>query len=543
MIGRHPSRASRGQVLVLFALGLVVLVGIAAITVDYGYWLQEKRSLQNAADAAAQAGVSELLKRPITADKQSAAARHALAYVDDQLGLGLRATGQFDCAATAAADPSGDGFGPEDGCTNYTGTNYTGPDRIVIRTPVDAASSCRGVAWGNRAVTVRVERASTRFFSRIYGGGDPRISVCATSAIQGGSLAVAVLKPNQTAPGVYATQPSNSTITMSLAGSDSFVRIWGGDIGVNSLFSAAGAPPPTSPNEPAYVKFMTAGPSGISDNHMLLTIDNPSPPTWDVIARQVRTEGPTPAEADDPYHAPIHLPGYLPIPGWGNDRYAALNATDAGTSPTTLAKGDPANGTCHDPLTGQTGVAPGKYNLIEVDTGARRWLCPGVFHFVHRNGSQGLQLASNSTIAGQGVTLVFESDSAASVSSGGALLLNCDPSADAACGSPQAAAPWTTDDVRHDIPIAIWIRPVPGCDPLQPACSDTVSSSVFVMSGGAGMNVRGLIYGPTDKMKIAGNGAHHGSGEIWAWTLEYKGNSTLDQVYEGGDDGYPLIVE
>jgi hypothetical protein len=44
-------------------------------------------------------------------------------------------------------------------------------------------------------------------------------------------------------------------------------------------------------------------------------------------------------------------------------------------------------------------------------------------------------------------------------------------------------------------------------------------------------------------MKIAGNSLHHGSGEIWAWTLEYKGNSNLDQVYEGSNDGYPLLVE
>lgn len=527
----------RGQVLVLFALGLVAFVGIAALATDYGYWLQEKRGLQNAADAAAQAGVSELLKRPITSAKQDAATEHAMEYVDDQLGLGLKANGQINCAAAAASDPAGNGFGPED-CTGYQG-----PDRIVIRTPVDATTSCRGVAWGNRAVTVRIDRRSTRFFSQIFGGANPQIDVCATSAIQGGSLAVAVLKPNQTAPGVFDTQPNNSTITMKLAGSDTFIRIWGGDVGINSLFSAAGAPPPQSPNQPAYVKFMTAGGTGISDNHMLMTIENPIPMTWDVTAKQVRTEGLTTAETDDLYHAPIHLPTYIPIPGWGNALYTSLAGADAGTAPSTVTSSDPANGTCTDPVGGLAGMAPGKYDLLAVGVGQRRWLCPGVFHFVKKNGTQGLQLASNSAIAGQGVTLVFESDSAARIDSGSALLLNCDPAGDAACGSPQAPGPWTTGDVRHDIPIAIWIEPVPGCDPLLVACSDSTSSAVFDMQGGAGMNVRGLIYGPTDNMKIAGNNLHHGSGEIWAWTLEYKGNSTLDQIYEGSDDGYPLIVE
>ena len=102
----RPTQGSRGQVLVLFGLGLLVFLGFAALTVDYAYWLSEKRLLQNAVDAAAQAGVSELVKRPITTDKQVAAARHAMSYVDDQIGLGLKANGQLICAADAAADPA-----------------------------------------------------------------------------------------------------------------------------------------------------------------------------------------------------------------------------------------------------------------------------------------------------------------------------------------------------------------------------------------------------------------------------------------------------
>jgi Flp pilus assembly protein TadG len=88
----------RGQVLVLFALALTVFIGAAALTVDFGFWLSEKRALQNAADAAAQAGISALLKRPITAAKRDAAADHAMLYLNDQLGLGL-APGEVHAAA------------------------------------------------------------------------------------------------------------------------------------------------------------------------------------------------------------------------------------------------------------------------------------------------------------------------------------------------------------------------------------------------------------------------------------------------------------
>ncbi|OGN87952.1 MAG: hypothetical protein A2X23_02550 [Chloroflexi bacterium GWC2_73_18] len=517
--------AGRGQVLVLFVIALTVLLAAAALAVDFAVWLTERRAMQNAADAAAQAGIAELLRRPITEAKRAAAAEHAMDYLDRQLALGL-APGEVTVAAAHALGDA-DGFGAEDG------TSYQGGDRLVIRTPVGSADSCRGGSWGSRALTVRVDHVSERFFSRILSSSDPHVGACATSAVFGGGLAVAVLKPNQTAPGVYATQPNNATITMKLAGQDSYVRIWGGDVGINSTFSAAGAPPPSSPNEPAFVKFMTS-----AENHMLATIEAPSPPTWSVEARQVRVEGASELESDDVYHAPVHLPGYIPIPPWGSDSFVQLVATDAGVTPITISKTTTPNGTCTDPVTDEAGIAPGKYDLIEVATGERRWLCPGVFHLVRKGGTQGLQLASNSTIAGQGVTLVFESDSVLRVDSGGALLLNV-----AAAGGETTAATWQTGSSFHDVPMTIWIEPVAGCDPLAPACSDSTSSDVFTIAGGAGLDLRGIIFGPTDKMKIAGNDLHHGSGEIWAWTIEYAGNSQLDQVYEGADDGYPLLVE
>ena len=55
----------RGQVLVLFALMLVVLLLVSALAVDYGGWLVTKRNYQNATDAAALAGAQQLT-RPLT---------------------------------------------------------------------------------------------------------------------------------------------------------------------------------------------------------------------------------------------------------------------------------------------------------------------------------------------------------------------------------------------------------------------------------------------------------------------------------------------
>ena len=70
-----PRRQSKGQVLALFALFLVVLIGATAVTVDYGTWLKSRRDYQNFADAAVLAG-GGFLSRPLDSTKQEHA-RHA----------------------------------------------------------------------------------------------------------------------------------------------------------------------------------------------------------------------------------------------------------------------------------------------------------------------------------------------------------------------------------------------------------------------------------------------------------------------------------
>jgi Flp pilus assembly protein TadG len=68
---RHAD-APRGQVLVIVALGLVALLGLAGVAVDVGRVMTERRHLQNAADAAALAACHALTKGSV-ADPASAA--------------------------------------------------------------------------------------------------------------------------------------------------------------------------------------------------------------------------------------------------------------------------------------------------------------------------------------------------------------------------------------------------------------------------------------------------------------------------------------
>jgi Flp pilus assembly protein TadG len=55
---RRPRRADGGQILVLFALGAIVLLAGVALVIEGGNAYQNQRSVQNAADAAAEAGTA-----------------------------------------------------------------------------------------------------------------------------------------------------------------------------------------------------------------------------------------------------------------------------------------------------------------------------------------------------------------------------------------------------------------------------------------------------------------------------------------------------
>jgi uncharacterized membrane protein len=63
---RRLPRHQRGAVAVVVGLMMVVLVGVAAFTVDFGRWLIVRNELQNGADASALAGAGYLLNPPVS---------------------------------------------------------------------------------------------------------------------------------------------------------------------------------------------------------------------------------------------------------------------------------------------------------------------------------------------------------------------------------------------------------------------------------------------------------------------------------------------
>ena len=156
----------RGQVLVLFALVLVVLLLVSALAIDYGGWLVAKRNYQNVSDSASLAG-AQYLTRPSSSAKQSLAKEAAWKSVATALGFDLTT---FN-AATRAAAPSN---------LVYSENGY---NVWVASPPSDANVPCAGVnclysgkvypgkVSSNGVVFVRIDHEANTYMSRIAGIG------------------------------------------------------------------------------------------------------------------------------------------------------------------------------------------------------------------------------------------------------------------------------------------------------------------------------------------------------------------------------------
>ncbi len=190
-MARRPAdagRASAGQVLVMFVLFLLVLLGISAMAIDYASWLLTDRSLQNVSDHAALAGASQFDDRTIqSANCQGGlglthcndARAQAWASLSHELNLNLSAT-VIGCMATAGPNLGDSPAGGEldtsranvGGCTGEGVVSFGG-HRIFVATPPPNLGSY--LNFGGRysqnygIVWVRVDRPVRSFLGGALG--------------------------------------------------------------------------------------------------------------------------------------------------------------------------------------------------------------------------------------------------------------------------------------------------------------------------------------------------------------------------------------
>lgn len=121
-------RSDSGQTLVLVALMIIVLLGVAALAIDVGSLYGERRNMQNAADAAALAGAGELC-------------------------LGR----------------------------TYEQANDMAVHYAVVRNDADQAFPVPTVAGNLRSMTVTVQKTANHFFARIFTSGSSEVMASATA--------------------------------------------------------------------------------------------------------------------------------------------------------------------------------------------------------------------------------------------------------------------------------------------------------------------------------------------------------------------------
>lgn len=177
-MGRSERTASRGQVLVIFALGVTGLLAAAGVAVDIGRFYSERRFLQNSADAAALAAANALISGATT----SAAITSA----------------QNVLTTNFAGDPNGTipSLPPS---TPVYATGHSGDDAYLTN----------GIVISGGTIRVAITNAIGYTFGRVIGLGNQPITAQAMARLQGDLLPIAVRRfvntpgPNAGAAGTY----------------------------------------------------------------------------------------------------------------------------------------------------------------------------------------------------------------------------------------------------------------------------------------------------------------------------------------------------
>lgn len=517
MKARDRSRTrpgERGQVVVIVAIFMVVLIGFSALAVDYGSYLIARRSYQNIADAAALAG-SVHMSRPIDDTKRGSA--RAAAW--DSLARQLALSGPFPSSDTGAGSPHQEG----------------GWSIWVTTPPTAAGSKYPGSSniSGSASVFVRVEKDNPAFLSRMFGINGRNITAWATAGNAPSRWAVLALCGRN-----GACPPNAQSVT--LAGATTALRVVDGDLGGNWGMAIQGNSPDRLQlpgDSQAYLVDATCGPS------LFLCYPNPNVGDGSGGAKEVRT-----------LPAPVEDPNY-PLPPWLTDATAVPTRPDVGPPPLT-------GGTIISPTTENVGctpssprIGPGRYTNIRIGanscvildptSGLTAGQRPGIYYITGQ-----LDIGSGSFIVGDGVSLFFGPSMNAFNPQGGVVINvgNSDTSIPSgqwkygawttkglsgwsiAAGSPPTST-WTTP-TDQEVGVAFYV--------LRDGGSYTTR---FNMSGATPILFRGILYGPQDNVNIGGVGTQAAVGQIVGWTVRYNGTTTIEQVFDGPSEARSFLLE
>jgi hypothetical protein len=597
--GRGGDKA-RGQILVMFGLGLIIFLGFSALTIDIGFLLVTQRGYQNAADEAALAG-SVYLTRPINdpcadlvggaVSKHDCAREAAWRYLRDDLGLALT---DADITLFKASNEPDEGHSVP---TNDGGPNY----QLWVSTPPnDAGSSASMSTVGDnkQVLFVRVDRVRSPFVAGVLGIGTFNVSSWATAGILPDRWAVMTLRRGE---GSSEIDPGPADTTdMKLSGTGAELHVVNGDAGGNwgMKLAASSILRVTSNNGDEanvyLIDYISCGNSCWSSGQVLgMGGANLAPKKL-------------PAFVNDPNYAAPRDPGSTWPNGLVNNTVLLYDIPNGDTAANDYSGPAPniriregsvdnSNGTCVGPDGTQASaprLGPGTYGDIRVDTGnclildpvrtftdpelglngeatpGGNWTWtlnerfPGIYYVTGN-----FDIQTNALIVGDGVTVIMRPPGSFRPSGGGAMDLNrgkvWDPQTNLPDGDQRLGA-WTTkgkspydptgsppgsslwqyqtaqeaDKVQYGVGIAMYVL-----KPGQVGLSDSDGTEVIKVSSGSALAWSGVTYAPNDNVTIAGQPNHDGIGQLISWTFAFVGNTNVTQTFDGVGDGPPYLIE
>lgn len=529
MTEQSPNRdsANRGQILVLAALLMVILIGITGLAIDVSAAYMADRWQRAVADAASLAGGQDLQipgSRGVpTATEYQSARTHAM----DILVSELRATSTPSVTAgSPCLDPAG--------CP-LPGTPY----EVAIRTPSPSSVDCDP----NRCIQVTIRQPAFGLtFGRIFGQSSWIVSTTSVAGIvQAPQYGLVTLRPPDPRGG--------TTNQKDLFINASKVFVGMADVGTNTNVVCSGFASGAELRLDTALGFAvyhfdpyeawTSGAGKCLNPPSGAFISSPIPiPPYQIPTRTASTPIYTSeAAAMDPDLANCAAQQLL-VP----NEYRELKTNQKINDPTkvkvtcflpgiyriTLDAKDPANG------------LPNVY-LLE----------PGVYFF-----DWGVKVQS-SLIGGYvpnqpGVALVFKEANTTNPGGPGQftttrntslLALNvgskyCPGPAGTVCPAGRSSATaaqgpqgLVQTPAPNSILLTVMVEPDPNCTvgPVEPASCNSNKNKTIGLTGGGNIFLAGVQFAPSDNASLQGNSGQTADiGAFWAWTIQFSGGTEFN---------------
>jgi hypothetical protein len=519
---RQERTATRqeGQVIVLFALGIVAILALASLAIDVSGAYVAERFQKTVADSISLAGAQDLFdptSRAVNSTQQQRALKNAMKGLAIELNVAVPA-----CPQVAFGSGTGAGFKIVN-CTLGTGQYH-----VWLTTPSPTCVSCDP----RRSVQVTLGRPSFDVtFGHLFGQKTWNIAATSVSGTASGiRYALVVLRPQTPRNGCSVS--GNQLHDVEVQGDNTTLRIVNGDIGSNTS---------------VYSNSNTGGALVILDTgfhiyHLCPTEE------WNGGADGVVL--PPPVLVDPNYVTTTAFNAmftYLQTtPPYPFANQAAGQTTCPVPSSTV---NPPAGALCFNPGYYPSGSCGGTC-AFTVQSSDTAYLLPGVYAFGGDVVVKGKLIAGN--VSGQpGVSLLFKKDDGSGHSyvfanaSALQVSLNMGDSScaqDSCRATPVGVPTFPLLQTQTHVPITIVVEKYLGCfdpgttSPTFP-CTDTgndTKNKLINLSGGGQLDIAGIVYAPTDQVQISGkSGTNSTLGQIVAWTVTYSGGATLNQSFPG----------